>query len=57
MFKTLLKFKGLLMTYSISTSYLTAKEFLFFSGILTVAALYHLSYWIILVTHLAYNMV
>jgi len=44
MFTILLKFKGLLATYSISTSYLTSKELITFAIILITIVMYNIFY-------------
>jgi len=54
MFKTLLKFKSLIMTYSISTSYLSSKEFLFCVGLIVLITVYHLTYWLVMFSYI-YN--
>jgi len=42
------------MTYSISTSYLSSKEFLFFVGVMMMVVIYHLTYWLVVISY-AYN--
>ena len=57
MFTILLKFKGLLATYSISTSYLTAKELVNFAIILITIVMYNIFYWGVLLINTSSNLI
>ena len=57
MFTILLKFKGLLATYSISTSYLTSKELVNFAIILITIVMYNIFYWSVLVINTFSNVI
>lgn len=57
MFTILLKFKGLLATYSISTSYLTSKELVNFAIILITVVMYNIFYWSVLVINTFSNVI